>query len=401
MSVFLGMTFCQCLEQIQLLEMPYAVKRLSGNDTGLTGGHQAGVYLPRAFFETGIPEINTTEAYNPRVKIECIFPVHSGMTAELSAIYYNSRYFPERGLRKKYNEFRLTGWGGRESPVQHEDNTGCPFVFALERNGDELRAIALVAESLEDELLIEEWLGRAIDPGEIELSFGRNDVSDDSTELPEEWLENFPNGKTIFDYVLKRLPRDGWTRTLDDLLLARRNLEYKVYGSIEAAHVLPLVSRGFSHVDEFMKLALSVANRRKSRTGSSLEYNLAAIFDGEGVSYGEQVTTENRKKPDFIFPSKSAYHDSKFSENGLTMLAAKTCCKDRWRQVLSEANRIEHKHLFTLQDGVSPNQLQEMESGGLQLVVPRPNLSSFPMDWRPKILDLETFIGVVKRKQAS
>ena len=83
------------------------------------------------------------------------------------------------------------------------------------------------------------------------------------------------------------------------------------------------------------------------------------------------------------------------------MLAAKTCCKDRWRQVLNEANRIEHKHLFTLQEGVSPNQLLEMEAGGLQLVVPRPNLTAFPLDWRSKILDLESFIGLVKGKQAS
>jgi hypothetical protein len=31
------------------------------------------------------------------------------------------------------------------------------------------------------------------------------------------------------------------------------------------------------------------------------------------------------------------------------MLGAKTTCKDRWRQVLTEAIKIPHKHLFTLE----------------------------------------------------
>ena len=148
-----------------------------------------------------------------------------------------------------------------------------------------------------------------------------------------------------------------------------------------------------------MKLALSVANRRKSRTGSSLEYNLAAIFDDENLKYEEQVVTENRKKPDFIFPSGEAYHSPEFPLEGLTMLAAKTCCKDRWRQVLSEADKIKQKHLFTLQQGVTSNQLQEMEAGGVNLVIPKTNMRSFPKEWHKKILNLTDFVDLVKRKQ--
>ena len=106
--------------------------------------------------------------------------------------------------------------------------------------------------------------------------------------------------------------------------------------------------------------------------------------------------TERRKKPDFLFPSQVAYNKADFDETLLTMLAAKTCCKDRWRQVLSEADRIEHKHLFTLQEGVSSNQLAEMESANLQLVVPKPNLRSFPKEWRNKLMHLEGFIDLVK-----
>jgi hypothetical protein len=53
------------------------------------------------------------------------------------------------------------------------------------------------------------------------------------------------------------------------------------------------------------------------------------------------------------------------------MLAAKTTCKDRWRQILNEADRIPAKHLLTLQEGVSEGQFREMNDAGVRLVVPR------------------------------
>ncbi len=38
------------------------------------------------------------------------------------------------------------------------------------------------------------------------------------------------------------------------------------------------------------------------------------------------------------------------------MLATKARCKDRWCQILNEADRIERKHLLTLRQGVSESQ---------------------------------------------
>jgi hypothetical protein len=74
------------------------------------------------------------------------------------------------------------------------------------------------------------------------------------------------------------------------------------------------------------------------------------------------------------------------------MLAVKTTCKDRWRQVLNEADRIPQKHLFTLQEGVSLAQLAEMEEAGLKLVVPQANFSKFPVEVRDKLTDLSGFV---------
>lgn len=127
--------------------------------------------------------------------------------------------------------------------------------------------------------------------------------------------------------------------------------------------------------------------------------NLESIFVDEKLAFATQVITENRKKPDFLFPSGEAYHDSNFPSTKLHMMAAKTCCKDRWRQVLNEANRISPKHLFTLQQGVSGNQLQEMKDNNVALVVPAPQIGSFPKEWRDSLLTLDGFVQQLRTQQ--
>lgn len=52
------------------------------------------------------------------------------------------------------------------------------------------------------------------------------------------------------------------------------------------------------------------------------------------------------------------------------MLGVKSTCKDRWRQVLSETDRVTDKHLLTFEAAISVNQITEMKSHNLQLVVP-------------------------------
>lgn len=81
------------------------------------------------------------------------------------------------------------------------------------------------------------------------------------------------------------------------------------------------------------------------------------------------------------------------------MLGAKTTCKDRWRQVLNEANRIPEKHLFTLQRGVTSNQLKEMRDEHLTLVVPKENKALFAPEFRDGLMSLSEFIAMVKERQ--
>ena len=145
-------------------------------------------------------------------------------------------------------------------------------------------------------------------------------------------------------------------------------------------------------------MANMVLNRRKSRAGKSLEHHLAAVFDGNQITYTAQAVTEGNKKPDFIFPSQAAYRNMAFPVDKLVSLAAKTTCKDRWRQVINEADRLRDrpKYLCTLQQGISPAQMDEMQSENVILVVPKPYISSYPKDRQDRIWTLSKFVDYIR-----
>ncbi|OED48976.1 hypothetical protein AB838_08400 [Rhodobacteraceae bacterium (ex Bugula neritina AB1)] len=85
------------------------------------------------------------------------------------------------------------------------------------------------------------------------------------------------------------------------------------------------------------------------------------------------AVTEHNHKPDFLFPDLATYQAAPTAGDArLTMLEAKSSCKDRWRQVLAEAEKISRKHLLTLEPGISEPQTNQMEASSLQLVGERP-----------------------------
>ncbi|HDJ1101918.1 TPA: restriction endonuclease, partial [Escherichia coli] len=163
---------------------------------------------------------------------------------------------------------------------------------------------------------------------------------------------------------------------------------------VEELHVLDIIRKGFGSVDEFIALANSVSNRRKSRAGKSLELHLEHLFIEHGLRhFTTQAVTEGNKKPDFLFPSAEAYHNAEFPAEKLRMLAVKTTCKDRWRQILNEADKIHQVHLFTLQEGVSQTQYREMREAGVRLVVPSSLHKKYPEPVKAELMTLGSFIA--------
>lgn len=187
----------------------------------------------------------------------------------------------------------------------------------------------------------------------------------------------------------------------DSILLRWTDQEYTLFRAIEHARYGDIVAQGFSSVDDFVIMANQVLNRRKSRAGKSLEHHLAAIFDENKIRYTPQAVTEGNKRPDFLFPSEKDYHDMMFSVDKLCTLAAKTTCKDRWRQILNEADRLrdENKYLCTMQQGISAAQMDEMQAEKVVLVVPKAYHSAYPKEKRDQIWTLGKFVNYVKEME--
>lgn len=162
------------------------------------------------------------------------------------------------------------------------------------------------------------------------------------------------------------------------------------------------LNEGFGDDTEaFISFSLSVLNRRKSRAGHSFENHLETVFAANKLQYTKGGKTENNNKPDFLFPSVEKYHDADFSTELLTMLGVKTTLKDRWRQVLAEANRIPTKHLITLEPAISKNQTDQIHTANLQLVVPQKLKETFSAAQQNQIINLFDFIGLIKAKNVS
>lgn len=173
--------------------------------------------------------------------------------------------------------------------------------------------------------------------------------------------------------------------------------EERLFRTLEREIVEKEIKKGFETVDSFVSFSLSVQNRRKSRVGHALENHLEAIFKASGIRYQRGVKTENNAKPDFLFPSIAEYRDLNVGSPPLRMLAAKSTCKDRWRQVLAEAKRIPEKHLFTLEMAISENQTDEMIAHRVQLVVPPSIANTYSPKQQIQLINLQQFISLVAK----
>lgn len=381
------------------------VKRLSGNDTLANGAHQAGPYIPKEFLFRIFPMINRTDEKNPDHWFE--LTVDSDMDARrVRVIYYNSKR--HEGKRNGRDETRLTNFGGGASALLDPESTGALSVFAfpLDENGAATGCHVWVCRHETEEDVAEERFG-PVEPGQFVMwspeqpglfppyAARRASCWLEPAEIPAEWLAKFPTGADIVRKTVELRPEQGTPP--DKRLLRRRDCEFEIFRSVEEAIELPAIHAGFSTLDDFISRAQTVLQRRKARSGRSLELHTREILIEErfreGADFQHGPQSEPGKRPDFLFPSQAAYRDPSFPAARLRMLATKTTCRDRWRQVINEADRIPVKHLLTLQEGVSEAQFREMTQANVQLVVPEPLIAKFPSSIRADIQTFESFLG--------
>lgn len=369
-------------------------KYIQPNDTKATESNQAGYHLPKTawplFFETAGKKGEKKDVF-ATIKWQDDFETSSRF------IYYG---------QKSRNEYRLTRFK-RGFPYRENENIGDLLVLCR-KSHDYFTAYVLSSD--ED---IEGFLAA------VNISSDQtNQIITQKKSLSAEDVlyscfmtfvgqlkSNFPTGIEISTQA-RNCYNSAFSidalkvRTSpDSVLLSWLNAEFDLFKLIEEANYTSRIQKPFLSVEELIGFANSILNRRKSRAGKSLELHLSEVFQTFRLHFQTQTVTEGNKKPDFLFPSQKDYKNPRFDQSRLIMLASKTTCKDRWRQILNEADKIKIKHLFTLQQGISENQLAEMFKYNVQLVVPETYLKSFSEKYRDRILTLGKFVSMVESIQ--
>lgn len=379
----------KAVEAVNNSEYAYS-KFLSANDSGETGGHQSGILVSKLASKMMFSDQDMRD--NHILKKEHKIRWQDYFVTNCTFTWYESK-----------NELRLTGFG-RGFEFRCPQYTGALFVFVKNFDDEYCGYVFNTDEDIQNFLdsfgltpaqtnrLIELEEIRPVEPEKLLV-----------TAYVQSLNVEFPMAKDMSSaarMIYSRAESNYKEAILnpDSALIQWTEQEYRIFKAIENERYGNKIAAGFKSVDDFVMMANHVLNRRKSRAGKSLEYHLAAIFDDNKIKYSAQAVTEGNKKPDFLFPSAEAYHDESFLIENLCMLAAKTTCKDRWRQILNEADRFkdENKYLCTMQQGISAAQMDEMQSEKVVLVVPKPFISAYPKEKRDRIWTISKFVNYIK-----
>lgn len=300
-------------------------------------------------------------------------------------------------------------------------HVGDLLVIAKEK-GDNVRVLIARRDSTAESQLC--WLfglQEAIEPGKAEVrDFSRRDLELSLTgrflleelgvEAPgrdsglleamvEEFGNAWPRTKDLSEFTRKSLKLDAMADP-DAALIGWFEQEELLFRTLEKhllkgrfAEVLKAASE--PKVDELLDEALSAIQRRRSRAGHALEHHVKAILDLYDIDYDQKPRTEGKAEPDFLFPGIKQYLQEGFDKASLHMLGVKTTCKDRWRQVLAEADKIDWKHVLTLEPAISVDQTNEMNTHHVRLVVPKTLHTTYKADQQRWLLSVSDFLRIV------
>lgn len=370
------------------------LKFISANDTGVTGSHQAGFYLPKGAWNLYAP-FGPVQGRNDKSQVKITW--QGGAYETNSVVTWYGKGDPKRPR----SEYRLTSFG-RGFPYLQPDMVGDLLVLIPIDVTNFLAYIIDLPEDIEEILvtlgieLIGTWGVYRRDAEPPPLS--EDDCLDIAFRKFAEGLEAFPEGikfSTATREALLGCVRDFAKKPADDRLLQLMQGEYRLFKLVERQICHSEVVRLFKDIDDFLKTAATIMNRRKSRAGRSMEQHVQYLLAEAKIPFDACPDIEG--EPDIVIPSKVAYDDNNFPINKLFMLGIKTTCKDRWRQVTLEAPRIPVKHLMTIQEGVTAKQLIQMKQAKVSLIVPDKLHSRYPEVEGFELLNIEGFIKNVRK----
>lgn len=239
---------------------------------------------------------------------------------------------------------------------------------------------------------------------ELEIEIPARPQDEDELDLMlRKFGSAFPKTREFSAYSRAGIPRLEEYEDPDAILVACMEKEESLFRALENHIVKVRLKQGFGGegemVENFVQFSLSVQNRRKARAGYAFQNHLEYIFKKSNIYYSAQAYTEGRKKPDFLFPEAVHYKNPAFPASDLSMLAVKTSCKERWAQIISEADRISPKHLATLEPAMPGLLTTEICRNKIQLVIPSEIKKTYTPEQQAEIISLSEFIELVRSRQ--
>lgn len=365
------------------------LKFISPNDVGLTGGHQYGYYLP----------ISVWQMFTPHPPVKGVNNEHFVTITWQDGRVTNSCV---KWYGKEKHEYRLTRFG-RNFPFRAADNVGDLLVL-VPKNLQQFFAFILRHDSDVEEIeatlgvsLNEEWAAYRDGKPLVETEEG---CADKRFRDIVGGLDDFPTGNAFSEQtrdVLRACMRNFDTLSTDDVLMRCVDSEHALFRLAEQRLCHQELTRVFKDVDDFVRTAKSMINRRFSRAGRSLENHVEYIFKAAGIPHDMRPDIDG--EPDIVIPSVEAYRDKTYPLDKLLIIGVKRTCKDRWRQVLNEAIRTPEKHILTIQKGISLKQLKAMNAANVKLIVPqRLREKYYPKDSPVTMFNVEMFIEHVRER---
>jgi hypothetical protein len=364
------------------------LKFISSNDAGVTGAHQYGFYLPKAAWPM----------YSP-------YPPEKGENkqTEVEVIWQDDRVTHSRVKwygAKTRSEYRLTRFG-KDFPYFNPDAVGDLLVIVPENHE---RFFGFVLDLDEDVEEIQAALGlQGFDEWSIYLQGAPQAETEDEC-LDRNFREfvapltDFPTGEA-FSAAARKFVEECLKNfkkfSIDKALLTWMETEWQLYQMAERGLCQAEIVRPFKDVDDFLKTAASLMNRRKTRAGRSFENHVDFVLNEAKIPHKMRPAIDG--KPDIVIPSEEAYFDKTFPRERVMIVGLKRTCKDRWRQVLNEGKLVPKKHILTMQPSISKNQLQEMHEAGLSLIVPQPLIADYPTDHDLHILNVGNFLDEARK----
>ncbi len=177
--------------------------------------------------------------------------------------------------------------------------------------------------------------------------------------------------RKVADKVLARENKDYIKSNFSNILDLMQDSIYEEY--LKEQHNIgqeiideQISNNGRVKFNELDKFFLSLSQSRKSRAGSAFEFIIREMLVRLEYPFSEQVVIGGAK-PDYVLPSEQYFLERPLDS---ILLTAKRTLRERWRQIVTEANKAYGYFLATIDKKVSQNQIKQASEHKVYLVVP-------------------------------